>query len=276
MRLGYIKGQHKQMHPDGYSLPEFKKVYSKWDKVFSENGWGTIYLGNHDQPRMLSRWGNDTPEYREASSKLLTTFLLTMQATTYYYAGDEIGMSNIKFDSIEDYRDIDTINYYQKLQNEKGDITNFLNGQKIAARDNGRTPFQWDDTENAGFTKGTPWIKINPDYTTINVATEEKIPDSTLHYFRKMVQLRKALPELIYGSYVLLDEDNQQIYAYMRSRYDRKVLVIMNFSNLDADFYFNESIGNIGELLINNMSAYNCKKGHFYLKPWQALIVRIL
>ena len=275
MGLGYLPGQFKHMDPNGYSLIEFKKVYSKWDSVFAKKGWGTVYLGNHDQPRMVSRWGNDSPEYREASSKLLTTFILSMRATPYYYFGDELGMSNIKFDSIGDYRDIETLNMYKQIKNEGGDLQYFLNGQKISARDNGRTPFQWDNKENAGFTTGSPWLKVNPNYKTINVAAEEKDPNSTLNYFRKMVKLRKALPELVYGAYTLLDENNKQVYAYSRILGDKKVLVVMNFSNEETEFNLPKSIGKVGDVLINNLSDYKMSDGKFDLKPWQAIIVRI-
>ena len=247
MGLGYLPGQFKHMDPNGYSLVEFKKIYSKWDHVFAKKGWGTIYLGNHDQPRMVSRWGNDSPEFREASSKLLTTFILSMRATPYYYFGDELGMSNIKFDTIGDYRDIETLNYYKKLQLEGGDLQHFLNGQKISARDNGRTPFQWDNTENAGFSTGKPWLKVNPNYKTINVAAEEKDPNSILHYFRKMVKLRKSLPELVYGAYALLDENNEQVYAYTRTLNSKKVLVVMNFSDKDVMFNLPASVGKAGD-----------------------------
>ena len=161
--LGYLPGSLKVPDPKGYSLVEFKNIYSKWDGVFADKGWGTIYLGNHDQPRMTTRWGNDAPQWRELSSKMLTTFLLTMRATPYYYAGDELCMTNIKFDRIEDYRDIESINWYQQVKNKGGDLQAFLAAQKIAARDNGRTPFQWDRTANAGFTTGVPVAQGQPE-----------------------------------------------------------------------------------------------------------------
>ena len=144
MDLGYLPGSNKVPDPNGYSLVEFKQIYSKWDAVFAERGWGTIYLGNHDQPRMVTRWGDDSPQYLALSSKMLTTFLLTMRATPYYYAGDELGMSNIKFDRVEDYRDIESVNWFQQLRARGGDVAAFLEAQKIGARDNGRTPFQWE------------------------------------------------------------------------------------------------------------------------------------
>ncbi|MEO7291932.1 MAG: alpha-glucosidase, partial [Ginsengibacter sp.] len=251
MGLGYLPGQFKHMDLNGYSLLEFKKIYSKWDSVFANKGWGTVYLGNHDQPRMLTRWGNDAPKYREASSKMLTTFLLTMRATPYYYFGDELGMSNIKFDKIEDYRDIETLNYYKKLQNENGDLDYFLEGQKISARDNGRTPFQWNETKNAGFSTAAPWLKVNPNYKKINVAAQEKDPDSVLNYFRKMVNLRKALPELVYGKYQMLDKDNEKVYAYTRTLDRKKVLVLLNFSLSHLKFEIPQKRGS-PKVLMNN------------------------
>jgi oligo-1,6-glucosidase len=272
--IGYLPGQYKQVDPKGYSLIEFKKIYSKWDSEFADKGWGTIYLGNHDQPRMVTRWGNDTSKYREASSKMLTTFLLTMRGTPYYYFGDELGMNNIKFDKIEDYRDIETINYYKKLHNEKGDLKNFLKGQKISGRDNGRTPFQWDDTKNAGFTKGKPWLKVNPNYKKINVSVQEKDPDSVLNYFRKMIKLRKALPELVYGKYDLLDKDNESIYAYTRTWNAKKILVLLNFSASKTKFDIPKKTVALN-VLMNNVAPISIKNNAVNMEPWQALIIRL-
>ena len=275
MGIGYLPGQFKQVDPNGYNLVEFKNVYSKWDKVFAQNGWGTVYLGNHDQPRMVSRWGNDAHEFREASSKLLTTFILSMRATPYYYFGDELGMSNIKFDKIEDYRDIETLNIYQKIKQEGGDLQYFLNGQKISARDNGRTPFQWDDSENAGFTNGEPWLKVNPNYKTVNVALQEKDINSPLNYFRKMITLRKTLPELIYGAYTLLNENDENIYAYTRTLDNKKLLIVLNFSSNNLEYRVPETVGTTGEILINNLADLKITEGKFRLQPYQAVIIRI-
>ncbi|MBS1934253.1 MAG: alpha-glucosidase [Bacteroidetes bacterium] len=275
--LGYLPGQFKHMDPKGYDLVQFKEIYSKWDSVFEYKGWGTIYLGNHDQPRMLTRWGNDAPEFREASSKLLTTFLLSMRATPYYYFGDELGMNNIKFDKIEDYRDIESINMYKTIQNSGGDLQYFLEGQKIGARDNGRTPFQWDSSANAGFTTGTPWIKVNPNYKTINVAAEESDPNSTLNYFRKMVKLRKANPVLIYGKYELLDKNNPHVYAYTRVLGKEKWLVILNFSKETFEYKIPATV-NDGqyELMINNITQVpEIKDNKVKLSPYQAFIIAI-
>ncbi len=164
----------------------------------------------------MSRWGNDSPEYREASSKMLLTFLMTMRSTPYIYMGDEIGMKNIRFNDIEDYRDIDTLKNYHRIKNAGGDLDYFMQGQKAAARDNARTPFQWNEKEYAGFTNGAPWIKVNSDKATINVTVQKDDETSVLNYFRKMIKLRKELPELVYGKYELIEKENEEVYAYTR------------------------------------------------------------
>jgi oligo-1,6-glucosidase len=213
----------------GYSLLDLKKVYSKWDSAFEEKGWLSIFLANHDQPRMVSHWGNDSPEFRALSSKMLTTFIMTMRGTPYYYNGDEIGMKNIGFDNITDYRDIGTINKYKETINKGGDPKAFLEAASHTSRDNSRTPFQWDSTRNAGFTTGTPWIKVNPDHVTVNTAAQEKDPHSILNYFRQIVRLRKDNLVLVYGKYKLVDKDNPDVYAYTREGYGKKMLIVLNF-----------------------------------------------
>ena len=271
VNLGYLPNQFKVPDPSGYSLVEFKKIYSRWDAVFAEKGWGTIYLGNHDQPRMVTRWGNDSPQFRELSSKMLTTFLLTMRGTPYYYAGDELGMANIKFDKIEDYRDIETINMYKKVENEKGDLKKFLEGQKISARDNGRTPFQWDSSSNGGFTTGIPWLKVNPDYKAVNASAEQDDPNSVLNYFRKMIQLRKDDLTLVYGKYELLDAENPDVYAYIRELDGKKLLILLNFRS-------KISVQNTGidltkaRLLLNNYRDQGDKN---QLRPYEAVVYEI-
>ena len=278
MGLGYLPGQFKQMDPNGYSLVQFKAIYSKWDSVFAEKGWGTIYLGNHDQPRMVTRWGNDAPEFREASSKMLTTFLLSMRATPYYYFGDELGMNNIRFDSIEQYRDIESLNMYRKIKNEGGDLQHFLDGQKISARDNGRTPFQWDDSPNAGFTTGTPWLKVNPAYKTVNVAAEEADPQSVLNYFKKMVAMRKANPVLVYGKYEILNPGHPTLYTYTRTLGEQQVLVVLNFSREAGSLDLPANMaGKSFEVLVNNYGTdVKAVNGNILLKPYEALIIKLI
>ena len=269
--LGYLPNSKKIIDPKGWSLIDFKNVYSKWDAVFAEKGWGTIYLGNHDQPRMVTRWGNDAPEFRELSSKMLTTFLMTMRATPYYYFGDELGMNNIKFDRIEDYKDIESINWYKGIEKEGGDIQQFMESQKIAARDNGRTPFQWDNTANAGFTSGTSWLKVNPNYETVNVAVEDKDPNSTLNYFRKLTELRKKELTLVYGKYTLVDKDNESVYAYTRELNGRKFLILLNFKEKEASADTGLDVRK-GKVLLGNYAAPSADGK---LKPYEAVILEL-
>ncbi|HZL10743.1 MAG TPA: alpha-glucosidase [Prolixibacteraceae bacterium] len=273
--LGYVPGKFKVMDPNGYKLTEFKAIYSKWDSVFAEKGWGTIYLGNHDQPRMLTRWGNDSPEFRDASSKLLTTFLMTMRATPYYYFGDELGMSNIKFNSIDEYKDIESIAMYKQIQSKGGDLNEFIEAQKISARDNGRTPFQWDKTANAGFSTSTPWIKVNPNYETVNVAVEDVDPNSILNYFRKAVKIRKENQVLVYGKYTLLDKANPNVYAYTRIQDDNKVLVVLNFSADTQQWNLPEGMKMEENPLISNATLKLISESVLELSPYQALVVKL-
>ena len=258
--------------PPTYSLLEFKQVYSKWEQVFADKGWGTVYLGNHDQPRMLSRWGDDRPAFRAASAKLLSTFLLTMHDTPYTYEGDEIGMANIKFDNMADYRDIETLTRYQQVKNKGGDIQAFMDDQKRRARDNARTPMQWDAAKNAGFTTGTPWIKVNPDYPQVNVATEDKDPASVLNYFRQAVAVRHAHKVLVYGQYQLLDADNPHIYAYTRTLGTEKVLVVLNFSPEKRDWALPAGLTTSGQPWLNNYPTF-AAAATLPLQPWQAVVV---
>ena len=261
--------------PEGWKLTEFKAVYSRWDKVFEEKGWPSIYLGNHDQSRMVSRWGNDTSAYWDASAKMLHTFLLSMRATPYIYYGDEIGMTNIRFDNIEDYDDIATRNYYTQLKNKELDkeAEGYLEGQKEISRDNGRTPMQWDESTQAGFTEGTPWLKVNPNYEKINVQNQDQDEASVLNYFRKMIRVRKANPVLIYGQYDMLFPEHEQLYAYTRTLGDTKVLVLLNFSVEEIDCDLPENFKD-ALVLINNINSFSRKGVKAKLKPYQAIILK--
>jgi oligo-1,6-glucosidase len=255
----------------GYGLAQFKQVYSKWDSAFAEKGWLSIFLANHDQPRMVSHWGNDSPAYREVSSKMLTTFIMTMRGTPYYYNGDEIGMKNIAFNRIEDYRDIATINKYKEAQHRGEDLSAFLETQKRSSRDNSRTPFQWDSTANAGFTAGDPWIKVNPDYTTVNAEAQEKDPNSVLNYFRKAVQLRKDNLVLVYGQYTLLDKDNPDVYAYTREGDGKKMLILLNFRTRPATAATGIDLSH-ARLLLDN---YPDPPGGDSLRPYEARVYEL-
>jgi oligo-1,6-glucosidase len=259
---------------DGYSLANFKEAFSRWDSAFAQKGWLSIFLANHDQARLVSRFGNDSPEFRDLSSKMLTTFIMTMRGTPYYYYGDELGMTNIRFDKIEDYKDVPTLNEYQHQKNIGGDLQKFLEEQKFSCRDNGRTPFQWNTTKNAGFSTGEPWLKTNPNYKTLNAATQEKDPNSTLNYFRKVVNLRKQNKVLVYGKYILLDKENPNIYAFTREYEGKKLLILLNFSTKNAETKLDLNMLK-SKVLLNNYGTFSVKsasKEGASLRPYEAVV----
>lgn len=269
--FGYIPGEYKMPDPKGYDFVKWKGIYTKWDSAFTDKGWGTMYLANHDQPRMLTRWGNDAPEFRDYSSRLLTTLILSMRATPYYYFGDEIGMNNIRFDKVEQYNDVELLTNYAQVKAKGGDLRRFLEGMKISSRDNGRTPMQWDTTLNAGFSNGKPWLPVNANFTTINVAAQEKDANSNLHYFRKMVKLRKENEILIYGKYTLLDKDNPDVFAYSREWNGKKWLVLLNFRSAVSRVQTGYDLSK-AKVMISNYPAASLDGS---LKPWEAVILEL-
>ena len=270
----HFEGVDLRSRLDGYELSDFKDLYTRWDSAFAEKGWLSIFLANHDQPRMVNKFGNDAPEFRAASSKMLNTFILSMRGTPYCYYGDELGMTNIGFDSIEQYQDIAAINGYKKVVSEGGDVDLFLKRLKFFSRDNGRTPMQWDDSANAGFTDGTPWLPVNPNYGTLNVAAQEGDPNSCLNYFRKMVKLRRENPVLVYGAYELLFREHPQVYAYTRTLGEEKMLVLLNFSAEAAELELPADL-TTGEILIDNYETVSAEGAKVSLQPYQAVIYRV-
>jgi oligo-1,6-glucosidase len=258
---------------EGYKLKELKEVFSRWDSAFAEKGWISIFLSNHDVSRIVSRFGNDTPKYRSLSAKLLTTFLLSMRGTPYTYYGDELGMTNIDFQSIEQYQDIAAINGYQKARSEGADMQLHMQALNFLSRDNGRTPMQWDSTEHAGFSTATPWLPVNENYTEINVAAQESDPNSVLNHFRAMTALRNNNQVLIYGDYEMLAPDHEQIYAYTRTLGEDQMLVLLNFSESAARLALPEGWGT-GKAIINNYTSLENDGTTVSLKPWQAVIMQ--
>ncbi|MBS1661803.1 MAG: alpha-glucosidase [Bacteroidetes bacterium] len=266
----HFEGMDVGSHDSAYDLLDFKRVYTKWDSAFAQKGWVSIFLGNHDQPRMLSHWASDEPQYRDAASKMLNTFILTMRGTPYCYYGDELGMSNIKFDNIHDYRDIATINKYLELKHNGGDTAAFIQSQKRSSRDNGRTPFQWDATPNAGFTTGTPWLKVNPNYTTLNQQAQAQEPSSILNYFKKLTQLRHTTPALTYGAYTLIDPSNPNVYAYTRQYENKTYLILLNFKSHPSPIFLPTSIDLTTATPV--LSNYPTHPPTTTLQPYEALI----
>ncbi len=253
-----------------------KQIISKWDQKFSDNGWNTIYLTNHDQSRALSRFGNDSPEYREASAKMLYTFLLSQRATPYLYNGDEIGMSNIRFQNIAQYNDLQTRNRYNiELKKSQKAADDYLKIQAELSRDNSRTPMQWDASALAGFTTSKPWLPINDNKTNVNVANEEKNPKSILNYVRKMTKIRaenKAV--LIYGAYKLLDENNPKVFAYTRSNNKETILVVLNFTKDVAQTPVPKGY-HLATELINNLQPLKVEDSNIVLQPYQSAVVKL-
>ena len=220
-----------------YNLVDFKNVFSKWDQLLKDGGWGSIFLGNHDFSRMVSRFGNDT-HYRVESAKALAMLVLTLRGTVYIYQGDEIGMTNVAHPSIDDYDDIETLQAWREAVQSGQNMNDFLLKVHRQSRDNARTPMQWDDTENAGFSKSKPWLKVNPNYKDINVKSENENPDSILNLYREMVTFRKQNLCLVYGDYQCLDEANEQIYAYRRFDQDTEFLIVHNMSNAQVNWEY--------------------------------------
>ncbi len=218
-------------------LTDLKATLSKWQNELYGKAWNSLYWCNHDQPRIVSRLGNDSDKYREISAKMLATCLHMMQGTPYIYQGEELGMTNVPFQSLDDFRDIESINAYheytQSGQIAPEDMMRYLH---YKSRDNARTPMQWNNTANAGFTTGTPWIMVNPNYPKINAKEQVERPDSIFHYYQKLIKLRKAHEIIVYGSYQLLLSDDPNLYVYTRELAEEKLLVICNFTDTRQSF----------------------------------------
>ncbi len=260
-------------HVKDFGLAKYKQIFSRYDETFKEKGWLSIFLANHDQPRMVSKFGNDTAEFRELSSKMLSTFVMTMRGTPYYYYGDELGMVNIRFNDINDYNDVETRNKYTQIKNAGGDLDAYMENRKQTSRENGRTPFQWDTTENAGFTTGKPWLKVNSNHNIINAEAQEKDPNSVLNYFRQLVQLRKQNLTLVYGAYTLLDKDNPDVFAYTRELDGKKLLILLNFSEKNTAYTLPISTAKSKIILDNYSNTKKIKKNT--LRPYEAVILEL-
>ena len=242
---------------------------------FGGDGWNSLYWNNHDQPRVVSRFGNDG-KYRIESAKMLAACLHMLQGTPYIYQGEELGMTNVAFESIDEYRDIETLNSYDELVNSHGwSKERMMSAIHARSRDNARTPIQWNDSRNAGFTKGTPWIKVNPNFTEINAEKAYNDPNSIFHFYKKLIQLRKKHEIVVYGRFELLCPDDERIFAYTRTFEEEKLLVLCNFKEEQAAYTLPEElhsysatklIGNYGrrkkESPANPLRPYECRVYH--------------
>ncbi|HEY5779287.1 MAG TPA: alpha-glucosidase [Terrimicrobiaceae bacterium] len=255
-------------------LLDLKRVMTRWQKDLAGKGWNSLYLSNHDQPRALSRFGDDG-QYRVESAKMLATFLHMLQGTPYVYQGEEIGMTNVKFESIGDYRDIETLNMYKEYVEDRGiDPKVVLPMIHAKSRDNARTPVQWDDSGRAGFTTGTPWIKLNPNYKDINAKQALADPNSIFFYYQKLIRLRREKPIIVQGSYDLILDENQEIYAFTRTLEDEELLVILNFTRNKPVFALPDSVSfSDKELVISNYPVDSAEDVRLLtLRPYEARV----
>lgn len=265
-------GDFGKWSPQPWNLTDLKKTFSRWQEGLEEDGWNSLYWSNHDQPRAISRFGNDNEQYRVISGKMLGTCLHLMKGTPYVYQGEEIGMTNVAFQTIDDYRDIESLNAYRDFtEGQLLTAEEVLQAIHARSRDNGRTPVQWSAEPHAGFTTGDPWISVNPTYENVNAEKVKAEEDSIFHYYKKLIQLRKDYSVVVHGKYRLIMEDDEQIYAYTRTWNDQQLLVICNFSEEKADFQLPETIqfSNKKVLISNYEVDQDQNISSFRLKPYE-------
>ncbi len=254
-------------------LPAFKEIFTRWHKVLHNIGWNSLYLSNHDQPRFVSRFGNDTT-YRVESAKMLATMLFTMQGTPFVYQGDELGTTNAYFTDIKDYRDIETLNMWKDFVETRGyDPEKMMKAIHFMGRDNARTPMQWDDSENAGFTTGTPWIKVNPRYKEINAKNAMADENSVFHYYKKLIRLRKENEVAVYGDFTEFYNEHEALYVYLRTLEGsaQKLLVCLNFSDKQQSFVLPKDIKfKTSKLYVSNYENDGEAKDK-EMKPYEAV-----
>lgn len=255
-------------------LRNMKEVLTKWQKGLEGIAWNSLFWQNHDQPRCVSRYGNDGV-YRERSAKMLATCLHMMQGTPYVYQGEELGMTNVPFESVEDFRDLDSINAYHELVEDKKVFSKeeMLHYLRYKSRDNARTPFHWNDGRNAGFTEGNPWIMVNPNYKEINAKEQQEREDSVFRYYQKLIRLRKENLIIVYGSYDLLLPDSREIFAYTRTLGEEKLLVLCNYSAEEQQVERSEEYRN-SEIMIANCEIQT-QENTVILPPYGAVVYHI-
>lgn len=269
--LDQIEGKEKwDLKP--LELLELKKVLSKWQTELEGQGWNSLFWNNHDLPRIVSRWGNDK-EYRIESAKMLATLLHGMKGTPYIYQGEELGMTNVRFDDINDYNDIESLNMYKDRLSKGYSHNEIMESIYAKGRDNARTPMQWDDSENAGFTTGTPWLAVNKNYDKINAKQCLQDENSIFNHYKKLIDIRKNNDTIIYGDYKLLCEDDENIFAYVRELNGDKILVVCNFYDKDVEFKFDGDF-NYSKVLLSNYNDSSKMIEKLKLRPYEAVMYR--
>jgi oligo-1,6-glucosidase len=258
-------------------LVKLKKILSKWQTELHGKGWNSLYWNNHDQPRIVSRFGDDGT-YRIESAKMLGTCLHFMQGTPYIYQGEEIGMTNVQFPDIEYYRDIESINMYNEKIEKGMEPEQIMKGIFAKGRDNARTPMQWDNSEQAGFSTGKPWINVNPNYVDINAKNALKDPDSIFYYYKKLITLRKEMRIIVEGSFELIEAENEYVFAYMRHLDNQTLLVLTNFTGGEQSVPWPDSIKDYpGQKVISNYPDRTKQEtaAETILRPWEAIVYLI-
>ena len=274
--LDEIKGKSK-WDLANLDFVELKKVFSKWQAELEGRGWNSLFWNNHDLPRIVSRWGNDKGEYRKLSAKMLATILHMQKGTPYIYQGEEIGMTNVKFDSIEDYKDIETLNMYKERIDKGYDRNHIMNSIYVKSRDNARTPMQWSREQNGGFTKGIPWIRVNENYKDINVDEALRDKDSVFYHYKALINLRKENDVIIYGTYNCIDINHKAIYSYVRELSGIKFLVVANFYDKIEKFILPQNIHyDKCQLILSNYKDSNNIPNEIVLRPYEALIYKLI
>ena len=265
-------GKYGKWTDEKMPLKKLKDIMSRWQTELYGEAWNSLFWDNHDQPRAVSRFGDDRPQYRDAAAKMLATCLHMMQGTPYVYQGEELGMTNYPFQSPADFRDIESINAYREWCAE-GPLSHedFWPCMLYKSRDNARTPVQWDDSPQAGFTTGTPWIAVNPNYKEINAKAETADPDSVFHYYKKLIALRKENPIMVYGKYELLLADSEELFVYTRTLEHEKLLVVCNFCDHETAFTVPEEFVGAPCLISNMENGYD--RPEMTLKAYEAFVL---
>ena len=265
-------GKYGKWTDEQIPLATLKKTLSRWQTDLYGKAWNSLFWNNHDQPRAVSRFGDDRPQYREVSAKMLATCLHMMQGSPYIYQGEELGMTNYPFQSPDDFRDIESINAYKEWC-ESGRLPHetFWPCMTFKSRDNARTPMQWDDSPQAGFTDGTPWIPVNPNYREINAKAETANPASVFHYYKKLIALRKQNPIMVYGKYELLLEESEELFVYTRTLEQEKLLVVCNFTDKETPFTIPGEFIGMPCLISNLENGY--EKQDITVKPYEAFVL---
>ncbi|HEY5716155.1 MAG TPA: alpha-glucosidase [Psychromonas sp.] len=261
--------------PRPFDLVEFKQVISKWQTELADCGWNSLFWNNHDLPRVVSKFG-DPGRYRVESAKMLATALHFLKGTPYIYQGEEIGMTNVQFDSIDDYQDIESLNLYKERTEAGVSHEEMMQGIYENGRDNARTPMQWDKTMNAGFSKAQPWLKVNPNYSEINVASALSDPDSVFYHYQQLIQLRKLQPVMVYGDYQALFAEHKKVFAYQRTLGRKQIVVINNFTAEPLSLQLDAALQELkGSCLISNYAPRDELSAQLSLAPYESFAIAL-